>query len=79
VQARITSRERAEPATAADANWRVLDCGRDKQVDAFQSNQLWLVSVAFMPKVTHQDAGMPEGFAVSKSLFGQAALPLKGA
>jgi hypothetical protein len=35
---------------------------------------LWLVSVAFMPKVTHQDAGMLKGFTVPKSPFGQAAL-----
>src|SRR5216683_6906541 len=38
-------------AIAADPNKRVLDCGRNKQVDALQSNQLWLVSVASVPKV----------------------------
>src|SRR5258708_18051011 len=52
----------------------VPDCGRNKQVDALQSNQLWLVSVASLPKVMHQDTGMLKGFTVPKSPFGQAAL-----
>src|SRR5439155_20815013 len=30
----------------------VLDCGRNKQVDALRSNQLWPVSVASLPKAT---------------------------
>src|SRR6266404_3742604 len=38
-------------AIAADANKRVLDCGRNRQVDALRSNQLWLVSVASVPEV----------------------------
>src|SRR5712671_486430 len=38
-------------AIAADANKRFVDRGRNKQVDALQSNQLWLVSVASVPKV----------------------------
>src|SRR5216684_1154484 len=38
-------------AIAAGANKRVLDCGRNKQVDALRSNQLRLVSVASVPKV----------------------------
>src|SRR5882724_12441293 len=40
-------------AIAADPNKRVLVCGRNKQVDAFQSNQSRLVSVA---SVTESDA-----------------------
>src|SRR5258708_23986682 len=44
------------------------------QVDALQSNQLRLVSVASLPKVMHQDTGMLKGFTVPKSPFGQAAL-----
>src|ERR1700730_8274476 len=39
-------------AIAADDNKRVLDCGRNKQVDTLQSNQLWLVSVASVSKAT---------------------------
>jgi hypothetical protein len=61
-------------AIASDANKRVLDFGRNEQVDAFQSNQLWLVLVASLPKVMHQDTGMLKGFTVPKSPFGQAAL-----
>src|SRR6266852_3878121 len=61
-------------AIAADANKRVRDCGRNEQVDALQSNQLCLVSVASLPKVMHQDTGMLKGFTVPKSPFGQAAL-----
>jgi hypothetical protein len=49
-------------------------CVRNKQVDALQSNQLWLVSVASLPKVMHQEMGMLKGFTVPKSPFGQAAL-----
>src|SRR5712692_453038 len=44
-------------ASAADPNKRVLACGRNKQVDALQSNQLRLVPVASLPKM-HQDMGM---------------------
>src|SRR6476661_610954 len=53
---------------------RVLSCGRNRQVEALQSNQLWLVSVSSLPKVMHQDTGMLKGFTVPKSPFGQAAL-----
>src|SRR6202051_2453337 len=61
-------------AIVADPNQRVLDWGKNKQVDALRSNQLWLVSVASLPKVMHQDTGMLKGFTVPKSPFGQAAL-----
>src|SRR5216683_5479469 len=38
-------------AIAVDANKRVMDRGRNKQVDALQSNQLWLVSVASLTQL----------------------------
>src|SRR3984957_17039811 len=38
-------------AIAADTNGRVVDRGRNKQVDALQSNQLRLVSITSVPKV----------------------------
>src|ERR1700692_2153971 len=41
-------------AIVADPNKRVLDCGRNKQVDALRSNLLWLISVTSLPKVMHQ-------------------------
>jgi hypothetical protein len=39
--------------------------GRNEQVDALQSNQLWLVWVAYLPKVMHQETGMLKGFTVA--------------
>jgi acetoacetate decarboxylase len=52
-----------------------VNCGRNKQVDALQSNQLRLVSVALVLKVIDASGyEMLKGFTVPKSPFGQAAL-----
>src|SRR6266567_407012 len=53
-------------AIAADPNKRVLVCGRNKQVDAFQSNQLWLASVASVPKSDASGHGNAEGLYSSE-------------
>jgi hypothetical protein len=44
------------PTIASDANEQVADYGRNRQVDAVQSNQLRPVSVASLPIEMHQDA-----------------------
>ena len=52
-----------------------MDWGRNKQVDARQSNQLLLVWLASVPKATEdRDTEMLKGFTVPKSPFGQASL-----
>jgi hypothetical protein len=60
--------------TGADAkhreegtNEQVSDCGRNRQVDALQSNQLPLVSVASLPNATHQDVAMLKGLQFRNS------------
>ena len=50
----------------ADANRRVLHCGRNKQVGALQSNQLRLVSIDFLPKVMNRGNGNAEGLYSSE-------------
>jgi hypothetical protein len=39
----VAKRQRLELSTPLQRDW---DCGRNKQVDALQANQSWLVSVA---------------------------------
>src|ERR1700720_2828653 len=51
---------------AVNANKRVLDCGRNKQVDAVQSNQLWLASLTSLPKVNASGHGNAKGLYSSE-------------